>query len=112
MQNFSIAESLRAENGFFRVVTAVRKGKDFGVSPAPLVRSVNAAMSSSPSWANARKSLSFIHSPASINHCVYIHVFEQLCRVEATNLEAEKLKKESVLISEVEILEAMRCDTH
>jgi len=70
MQNFSIAESLRTENGFFKAVNAVRKGKDFGVSPAPLVRSVNAVMSSNPSWANARKSLLFIHSPASVNRCV------------------------------------------
>jgi len=33
-------------------------------------------MSSSPSWANARKSFLFIRSPASVNRCVYILIFE------------------------------------
>ncbi len=33
----------------------------------------------------------------------WLAVFEQLCRVEATNLEVEKLKRELVLISEAGI---------
>jgi len=39
----------------------------------------------------------------------WLAVFEQLCRVEATNPEVEKLKRESVAISEVEVKLSRLC---